>query len=139
MHFPVFFFFSHFPSYHTLCCLPSFLSLFPSILIEINILYSTFLCIHPHINPFPCHPSICGIFSNSVFFFCCFLVFFSSSLSFLFLLVFYFRSGMPTCLLPRVPARCILSSQTCRRSTTCTASASLLFCAFSKGLFRPRR
>lgn len=51
----------------------------------------------------------------------------------------YSRSGMRTCLLQRVPARCILSSQTCQRSTTCTASALLLFCASSKGLFRPRR
>lgn len=80
MHLPVFF--SHFLSYHTSCCLSSFLSLSPSISIEINIFYSTFLRIHPHINPFPCHPSICGIFCNSLkhlwFFFCCVLVSFST-------------------------------------------------------------
>lgn len=59
------FFFSHFLSYHTSFCLSSFLSLCPSILIEINIFYSTFLLIHPHINLFPCHPFICCIFCNS--------------------------------------------------------------------------
>lgn len=52
---------------------------------------------------------------------------------------FYFRSGMPTCRLQRVQARCILSSQTCQRSTTCIASALLLSCASSKELFKPRR
>lgn len=79
MHLPVFF--THFLSYHTLCCLSSFHFLSPSILIEMNIFYSAFLLIHPPIYPFPYHPYLFCIFCNSLkylwFFFCCFLVCFS--------------------------------------------------------------
>lgn len=125
------------------------LSLYSSILIEIN----TCNCFFAHVMFSACqcnfclHPSICcnsttyvvllSLFPCFVPYF--FLTLFSLSLSLSVFLCFYFRNGMPTCLLQRVLARCILLSQTCQRSTTCTASASPLFCASSKELFRPRR
>lgn len=55
------------------------------------------------------------------------------------LFFFFYRNGMHTYLLLRVPARCTLSLQTCPKSTTCTASALPLSYASSKGLFRQRR
>lgn len=69
MHLPVYFL-----SCQTSFLLSSFLFLSPSMFFEINIFFSAFT----HINPFPCYPSICCIFSNSLkpllFSFCCFLV-----------------------------------------------------------------